>query len=162
MGHPKKQRKKYEGPKKPFDKARIEIEKKIRKEFGLRRKHEIWRAESILREFRRRARELQARTNEQEKTSLFQKLNNIGLPCSSLEDVLEIRLEHILSRRLQTVVYKKGLANSINQARQLITHGHVVIGEKKVLWPSHIVKRKEENNIKINPKIVGKIKSGGV
>lgn len=157
MGHPKKQRKKYETPKKPFDKARIETEKKIKKDFGLRRKNEIWRAESILRDFRRRARDLQANMDEKGKEILFEKLNTIGLPCSSLEEVLDIKLENILSRRLQTIVYKKNIANSMNHSRQLITHGHIKIGEKKILWPSYIVKRKEENKIKVNPKIAARI-----
>jgi len=157
MGHPKKQRKKYDKPKRPFDKARIEIEKKIKKDFGLRRKHEIWRTESILRDFRRRARDLQAHMDEKEKEILFEKLNNIGLPCSSLEEVLDIKLENILSRRLQTIVHKKNLANSVNHSRQLITHGHVMINDKKVFWPSYIVKRKEESKIKLNSKLVTKI-----
>jgi small subunit ribosomal protein S4 len=156
MGHPRRQKKKYESPKRPYDKTRIELENKIKSEFGIRRKHEIRRAESILREYRRRARDLQAKMDEKEKNNLFEKLNNIGLSCSSLEDVLEIRLEHILARRLQTVVYKKGIANSPNHARQLITHGHISVGDKKILWPSYIVKRAEENKIKINPKIAGK------
>lgn len=162
MGHPRRLKKKYESPKKPYDKPRLEAEYKIKKDFGLKRKHEIRRAESILRQFRRRARDLQAKMNEREKEELFQKLNNIGMSCNSLGDVLEIRLEHILSRRLQTIVYKKGLTNSPNQARQLITHGHVLVGDRKVLWPSYIVKKKEENSVKISPKISGKIITQGI
>ena len=60
MGHPKKQRRKYEGPKRPFDKQRIERERKILNDYGLRRKREIWKSEGILRDFRTRARELLA------------------------------------------------------------------------------------------------------
>ncbi|MEM7819716.1 MAG: 30S ribosomal protein S4 [Candidatus Aenigmatarchaeota archaeon] len=154
MGHPKKQRKKYESPKKPYDKSRIESEKKIKQIFGLRRKHEIWRAEGILRNFRRRARELQAIHDETAKKMLFEKLRSIGLPCSSLEDVLELKLEDILSRRLQTIIHKKGFANSIKHARQLIVHGHVYVAGKRIVWPSYIVKKNEEDKITLNPKII--------
>jgi small subunit ribosomal protein S4 len=56
MGHPKKSRRMYERPKRPYDKERISREKKLLNEFGLRRKSEIWRAESVLRDYRRRAR----------------------------------------------------------------------------------------------------------
>jgi len=153
MGHPRRQKKKYESPKKPYDKVRIETERKIKTDFGLRRKHEIKRSESILRGFKRRARDLQAKTDDKEKVQLFQKLEHIGLQCSSLEEVLGIKLENILSRRLQTMVFKKGLANSPRHARQLITHGHVIVGGKKVLWPSYIVKRKEEDKVKLDQKM---------
>ena len=70
MGQPKKFKKKYARPKKPYDRERIETERKIRENYGLRRKKEIWRAEAIVRDFRRRARELQAKTNEQEEKIL--------------------------------------------------------------------------------------------
>lgn len=79
MGHPKQQRKKYEKPKKPYDKTRLEEEKELMKEFGLRRKKELWRAESIIRNFRRRARKAQATKNKEEKKMIVEKLVNIGL-----------------------------------------------------------------------------------
>ncbi len=153
MGHPKKQRRKYERPKRPYDKVRIEREKKLLQDYGLRRKKEIWRAESILRNFRRRARELQAMRNEKMEQELLQKLNKLGINVSIVDDVLGIRLENILSRRLQTIVYKKGIANTPKQSRQMIVHGHVYIDNRKILWPSYLVKSDEESKIKINPKI---------
>lgn len=159
MGHPKKQRKKYRRPKKPYDKARINIEKALMKEFGLKRKKEIWIAESILGNFKRRARELLAKADERKQQQLFDRLNRIGLKCEKLDDVLDIKLEDILSRRLQTVVYKKGLANSIKQARQLITQKHVLIDDRKISKPSYLVSIAEEDKIDLNPKIKDKIKS---
>ncbi len=157
MGHPKKQRKKYDSPLRPWNKTRIESEKKILDEFGLRRKHEIWRAESILRNFRRRARELLAKKNERQEKELFEKLNRMGISCSKLDDVLGVRLENILSRRLQTVVYKKGIAHTPRHARQLIVHGHVLIGERKITWPSYIVNRGEEESISLRHELAIKI-----
>ena len=153
MGHPKKQRKKYERPFKPFDKDRIEKEKKLMSEYGLRRKHEIWRASSILRGFRSRARDLQASKNEQRQAELLARLNKLGIKCAKLEDVLEIKVEDILSRRLQTLIVKKKIVNTSKQSRQLIVHGHVRVQNRKVLWPGYIVPAELENTIEINPKI---------
>lgn len=159
MGHPKKQRKKYEKPKRPFDKERIEREKKLKMEYGLRRKKEILRAESILRNFRRRARSLQAEHDEEKGKVLLEKLNKLGLKCSKPEDVLGIRLEDILSRRLQNIVYKKNLAKSIIEARQLIVHGHVLINNKRVLWPGYLVPTELENKIELKSKIKEKMQA---
>ncbi len=153
MGDPKKQKKKYDSPKKPYDKSRIENEKTILKEFGLRRKKEIWRAENTLRNFRRRARELLAKPNENKEKELFQKLKSLGITCSKLDDVLGISLENMLSRRLQTIVFKKGLANTAKQARQLIVHGHVIVDGRKVRWPSYLMQNSEEDKIIINMKL---------
>jgi small subunit ribosomal protein S4 len=152
MGHPKKQRRKFEKPRKPYDKERLEREKRILQEFGLRRKREIWRAEGILRDFRRRARELQATRNEKKANELLSTLGKIGIECRSIDDVLTINLETILSRRLQTIVGKK--VNGMKHARQLIVHGHVFIDGRKAKWPSHLVGRDEEGSITISPKII--------
>ena len=149
MGHPKKQRKKYEGPKRPFDKQRIERERKILNEYGLRRKKELWKSESILRDFRRRARELLAVRDEKKEKELLGKLNKIGIEVHTLDDVLSIRLDNVLGRRLQTIIYKKGLANTPKQARQLIVHGHVLVNEQKILWPSYIVGKGDEDRISL-------------
>lgn len=157
MGHPKKQRKKYEVPRKLWDKNRIEKERKIIDEFGLRRKRELWKSESILRDFRRRARELQAKRDDVKEKDLFAKLTSMGIKCTSLDDVLSINLETIISRRLQTIVYKKGIANSPRHARQLIVHGHVLIKDRKILWPSYIVRRDEEEQIALRPAIAARM-----
>lgn len=153
MGHPKKQRRKYESPFKPFDKNRIESEKKLLVNYGLRRKHEIRRAEDILRNFRRRARELQARPDEKMQKELLEKLNKLGIRCEKLEDILGITLDHVLSRRLQTIVYKK-FSKKPKLARQLITHGHIRVAGRKVSWPSYMVPLELENKIVLNAKLV--------
>ena len=157
MGQPKRFQKKYERPKKPYDKARIESEKKTKETFGLRRKREIWRAEGIVRDFRRRARALQAKSNEAEEKMLVDKINKLGVSCKRLDDVLQIGLEDILSRRLQTIIFKKGLANSMKHARQLIVHGHVTVNEKKIFWPSYIVEKSDEDRLALDPYIASKM-----
>ncbi len=153
MGHPKKQKKKFETPKNPFSRERLQKERKTVAEFGLRRKKELWRAESILRNFRRRARELLAKPDEKKQKELFDKLGKIGVPCSKLEDVLDAKIEDILSRRLQTIMFKKGLAMTPKQARQLIVHKHVLVDGQKVQWPSYLVPVELEGRIELEEKI---------
>jgi small subunit ribosomal protein S4 len=157
MGQPKKFKKKYERPKKPWDKERIESEKKIRENYGLRRKKEIWRAEGIIREFRRRARELQAKKDEKKEKELLERLNKIGIGVKRLDDVLNVTLDDILGRRLQTIIFKKGLANTPKQARQYIVHGHVNIGDRRVTWPSFIVEKGSEEQITLSNYLTAKI-----
>ncbi|MEM5882661.1 MAG: 30S ribosomal protein S4 [Candidatus Aenigmatarchaeota archaeon] len=150
----KKQRKKYEVPKRPWDKERLEKERKIMKDYGLKKKKELWRAEAILRKYRRIARDLTAKRDKEKEKELIKKLNSLGLldERASLDDVLSLTVENILERRLQTIVFRKGLANTIKHARQLIVHGHVFIDGRKVLYPSYIVRRGEEGKIEVKVK----------
>jgi len=156
MGHPKRGRKKYERPKRPYDKTRIVRERKILTEFGLKRKYEIWKAESVLRNYRRRARELLATPDEKKQSELFAKINKQGFTCNKLEDVLSIRSEDVLSRRLQTLVYRKGLALTPRHARQMIVHRHVLVDGRRIAWPGYIVPRQLEDKIEIDPKMKDK------
>ncbi len=148
-------RRKYEKPKRPWDKERIEEEKKLMKEYGLRRKKEIWRAEAILRKYRRMARDLIAKRDKEKEKILIQKLNRMGVlqANASLDDVLSLTVRDILERRLQTIVYRKGLANTIKQARQFIVHGHVRINGRKVIFPSYLVPKEEEDKIEVTLKV---------
>ena len=68
-----------------------------------------------------------------------------------LDDVLDLTIESILERRLQTLVFRKGLAKTIHQSRQLITHGHIAINGKKFFSPSYIVPKNEEDKINYAP-----------
>lgn len=153
MGHPKKQRMKYDRPFKPYDKTRIEREKKLMSEYGLKRKNEIWRAEALLRSFRRRARQLLSRPEEQKKIDLFTKLTKLGIRCAKVEDVLSVKTEDILSRRLQTVILKKSIAESPKHSRQLIVHGHVAIDGRRMLWPGYLVTSDDEGKIEVRAEI---------
>lgn len=152
MGDPKKQRKKYRRPFKLWQKEIIEEQRKILKEYGLKNKKEIWRAESLLKRFREQARKLIASESEQAKKEteeLIKKLvkSNLINPNARLEDILTITLKDILNRRLQTLVFKKNFAKTPKQARQFITHKHVSIGDKKINVPSYLVSVEEENKI---------------
>jgi len=154
------QKKKYERPLKPWDKTRIETEKKLLKDYGLRRKKEIWRAESILRNYRRLARTLAAKKDKEMEKILLDKLFRMGLieKSASLDDVLALTVEKILDRRLQTLVLKKGLTNTPKQARQFIVHGHIALDGRRVKWPSTLIKKGEEKKISFYGK--NKLKSG--
>jgi len=152
-----RQHKKYEKPRRPWDRTRIEAEKKIKQTYGLRRKKEIWRAESILRNYRRQARNLAAKKDKEKEKILLEKLVKIGLLNSGadLDDVLVLNVENLLERRLQTLTFKKGIARTPKQARQLIVHGHVAIDGRRVRWPGAIVPVSEEGKIKFYGKEVG-------
>ena len=150
----KKQRKKYERPKRPWDKERIESEKKLRQSYGLRRKNEIWRAESILRNYRRLARQLAANRSPENESILIGKLHSLGLiqKESGLDDILALQVESLLDRRLQTIVFRKGLANTMKQARQYIVHGHIALSGRRNTWPSTIVKIDDEAGVAFYPR----------
>lgn len=149
-------RKMFKRPKKAWDLARIKEEKTLLSNYGLRKKRELWRAEEILRGFRRRARDLTASEDEDQERILLGKLSKFGLLSKGmdLDDVLALTVNDVLERRLQTVIFRKGLAKSIDQARQMIVHGHVSVDGKKVVFPSYLVPLEEEKGIRM-------IKEGG-
>ena len=127
-----------------------------RKKVG-KNKTEIFRADSRLRRFNAQAKRLirdrilpQAKKEEKQ---LLEKLFNLGLieQNAQLEDVLSLKVQDFLDRRLQTFVAKQNLALTPKQARQFIVHGHININGKKVDAPSYIVTREEENAITFNP-----------
>jgi len=145
----KRQDPKFETPLRPWVKETIEAENEIRNEYGLRRKKEIWRAEAVLRGWRRRARELAASRNAEEEKILLAKLCKMGLigANANLDDVLGLEMRNLLDRRLQTLVFKRGFAHSAKQARQFIVHGHIAVGGVKIAWPSMIVPAALEGEI---------------
>ena len=121
---------------------------------------EIWKAKSQLRRHRRQAMRLigmvdttEGHGMREKDDDLLRSLHHKGLISkeASLDDILSLNAEDILNRRLQAQVYYKGLACSLKQARQLVTHGHICIGEQKVTIPSYPVNRDEEEVIQYHP-----------
>ena len=144
MGDTKRFRKKYQTPAHPWNKARIEEEKILVKEYGLVKKKEIQIATSFLKKYKDIAKKLIADPTEQgakEKEQMLTKLKKLGLisQTAALDDVLGLEVKDILERRVQTLLFRKGLAKSPKQARQFITHGHVIVGGKAVTSPSTLV-----------------------
>lgn len=152
MGDPKRQKKKYVSPKRPFDSDRFESELQFIGTYGLRNKKELWRHKTELSRYRRQARNLLALTAEERatlETDLIGKLVRIGALTGepTLDSVLDLTIEDVLERRLQTIVFRKGMASSAHHARQLVTHGHVALDQAKVTTPSRLISVAEENRI---------------
>ncbi len=58
----------------------------------------------------------------------------------------------VLERRLQTILFRKGLARTMSQSRQFITHRHVTIGPKEITSPSFLVTLEDESHLTFKDK----------
>ncbi|MBU1975474.1 MAG: 30S ribosomal protein S4 [Nanoarchaeota archaeon] len=157
MGDTKKQRKQYDTPEHPWQKGRIDSEKEISLEYGLKNKKELWKMASVLKRFKDQVKNLTAKEGKQaelERSQLLNKVNTLGLlqPGQSFDAVLGLEMKDLLERRLQTVVYRKGLARSITQARQFIIHRHVSLNGRVMTVPSYLVKVSEETSVTFHNK----------
>jgi small subunit ribosomal protein S4 len=146
----KRKHKIYSHPRRAFDKARIEEEVKIKEEFGLKNKREIWKAEARIKAIREKAKKLIS-AEEDEKKIFFERLRKMGFKVDSISDVLSLDKRDYLKRRLQTVLVSKKLAHTPKGARQLITHKKVLIGGESINAPSYIVPVELESKISIKP-----------
>jgi small subunit ribosomal protein S4 len=152
MGDPKRPRKKYETPRFPWRGDRLESELRVFGGYGLRNKRELWRNYASLSKYRKTARSLLAAPSEQRlklERDLLGGLYRLGVldEGATIDDVLNLRVENFLDRRLQTLVHRLGFAISLWQARQLIVHGHISVGGRRVSSPSYMVRRGEEGKI---------------
>ena len=156
MGDPKKSRKVWKKPKRPLNYDLKMDELKTLGTFGLKTKQELWKTQTELSRVRLQARSLLAlRQEERERKEpiLIQSLTKIGLidESSSLDDVLNLQVNDLLSRRLQTITQKKLFFKTPYQARQAIVHGHIMIGDNIITIPSYVVKTNEEDKIHLTP-----------
>ncbi|MFH2105766.1 MAG: 30S ribosomal protein S4 [Candidatus Micrarchaeota archaeon] len=158
MGDPPKLRNKYSRPKRLWDVDRLKEEKGLKKEYGLKNMRELWVVGAKLKKYRREARRLLSLPEderERDKAIILNKLVSMGIlkTESTVEDILSLGVKAFLERRLQTIVYKKGLARSIDQSRQLITHGFVSVNGGRVSIPSYFVDSGDEADISYSKKI---------
>jgi len=114
MGDPKKQRKKYETPRFRWRKDILQEELKLLGQYGLRNKHELWRHKTMLSKTRGIARSLIGKTPEERakmENELLARLKKVGIldETAVLDNVLDLSIEDLLERRLQTIVFRKGL-----------------------------------------------------
>jgi small subunit ribosomal protein S9e len=143
-------------------------------EYGLRNKREVWRVQLTLSKIRRAARyvffhslPLQRRPSNTphselltldekdpkrlfEGNALIRRLVRVGVLDEGrmkLDYVLALKVEDFLERRLQTCVYKLGLAKSIHHARVLIRQRHIRVGKQIVNVPSFIVRLDSQKHI---------------
>ena len=134
----------------------MDAERVLLQKYGLKNKRELWKAQAILRGFRRQARDLQARLRageaqaQIETDGLIGRLTRLGLlPAGSatLDDVLALGIEDVLGRRFEWIVVRRGLAGTPNGARQLVVHGHLAIGERRMTRPGYFVPAADEARI---------------
>ncbi|MFZ2070685.1 MAG: 30S ribosomal protein S4 [Halobacteriota archaeon] len=157
MGHPKRSKKTYERPRRPWVLQRIKEEQELVEQYGLKNKREIWKAASRIKKYRREIRNILAEIagmkptehTKRKEEAILASLRRKGLLSAgtNLEDILELDVVDVLKRRLQTCVHKKGLATSLKHARQLIVHGHIAVNNRRVTVPSYIVNIEEERGI---------------
>ena len=129
---------KYSKPKKAFEISRIREENELLKKYALKNKREIWKTIAKVAYFRKRAMAL-AKAPIEEQEVLFNKLRNLGLKVNSMADVLALKVNDLLERRLPTIVFKKNLALTIKQARQMVVHKNVMVNNKVINIPSYLV-----------------------
>ena len=156
MGDPKTPRRVWKKPKRPLNYDLMMDELKTLGTFGLKTKKELWKTQTELSRVRLQARSLLAlRQEERERKEpiLIQSLSKIGLvdQNSTLDDVLNLQVNDLLSRRLQTMAQRKLFFKTPYQARQAIVHGHIMIGDSVVTIPSYVVKTEEETKIRLIP-----------
>ncbi|EHK97078.1 Alpha-L RNA-binding motif [Glarea lozoyensis ATCC 20868] len=170
---PRSYSKTYKVPRRPFESARLDAELKLVGEYGLRNKREVWRVQLTLSKIRRaarygyndrNAREWKSLTpasqlltlDEKDPKRLFEgnalirRLVRVGVLDESrmkLDYVLALKIEDFLERRLQTCVYKLGLAKSIHHARVLIRQRHIRVGKQIVNVPSFVVRLDSQKHI---------------
>ena len=156
MGDPKTPRRIWKKPKRPLNYNLMMDELKTLGTFGLKTKKELWKARTKLSKLRHQARSLLALRQEVRKEKepvLINSLSKIGLvdKNSTLDDILNLQVTDLLSRRLQTIVQKKLYFKTPYHARQAIVHGHIMIGDRIITIPSYIVKIDEESKIHLIP-----------
>merc|ERR1711862_601021 len=142
-------------PKRAFEKERLDAEMKIIGEYGLKNKREVWRTQYALSKIRTAARQLMTLDDKSE-TRIFQgeallrRMTRLGLLLEGerkLDYVLGLTSAKIMERRLQTKVFKLGLAKSIHHARTLIRQRHIRVGKQICDIPSFLVRVDSEKHI---------------
>merc|ERR1712000_212469 len=142
-------------PRRPYERERLDRELRLVGQYGLRCKREIWRVNVVLSKMRRTARLLLTLTETNprrilEGNAILRRCHDLGFLEESknkLDYILSLTVPDILERRLQTVVFKNGMACSVHQARCLILQRHIAVGKQIVTTPSFMVRKSREGHI---------------
>ena len=145
----------FRKPKRPFEKDRLDAEMKVVGEYGLKNKREVWRVQYVLSKMRSAARELLTKDEKDDDRifhgeALLRRMVRYGLLLDSerkLDFVLGLTSSKLMERRLQTKVFKQGLAKSIHHARVLIRQRHIRVGRQICDIPSFMVRTDSEKHI---------------
>jgi small subunit ribosomal protein S4 len=150
MGDPKRIRRKFDKTKAMWSKERIESEHALKEKYGLKNLRELWTAGTEVSRIRRNVRKvLSGASTEKEGKEITERLirYNLVKHGATLDDLLGVTQEAILERRLQSIVFKKGLGRTAKQSRQLISHGFISINGRQVKSPGYMVTASEEPHI---------------
>merc|ERR1719393_947520 len=145
----------FRKPKSAFEKERLDVEMKIVGEYGLKNKREVWRVQYALARVRTAARVLLTLDEKDERRlfegeALLRRMMKLGLLLENekkLDYLLGLTTAKIMERRLQTKVFKLGLAKSIHHARTLIRQRHIRVGKQICSIPSFLVRVDSEKHI---------------
>lgn len=152
---PKRKHQKFNRPRKIFDIVLMKEEQALIKKYGLKNRKEVWRANYAIEIIRNIAKDL-ITADKEEQDKFIQRQKEKGFAVETIADVLGLKNEDYLKRRLESIVVKKGLAKTHNQARQAITHKHITIDGHIIDAPSHLTTLKEEASLAANRLIIPK------
>lgn len=147
----KRKKNKFVRPRKLYEKARISEENALKKRYALKNKREIWKTLAKITYLRHRAMEL-AKSSKEEQEVFLRKIKALGFKAEVLADILNLKIENFLERRLPTIVFKNGLSSSIKHARQMVVHKKILVDGSVANIPSFIVSVYNEDKISIKQK----------
>eukprot|EP00827_Trimyema_finlayi_P004802 TRINITY_DN48_c0_g1_i2.p1 TRINITY_DN48_c0_g1~~TRINITY_DN48_c0_g1_i2.p1 ORF type:complete len:173 (+),score=75.08 TRINITY_DN48_c0_g1_i2:48-521(+) len=122
-------------------------------------KAEVWRVQLTLAKLRKAARELLTLPENDPRRifqghALMRRMFRFGLleeNENKLDFILGLTIHKFMDKRLQTVVYKKGLASSVHHSRIRIRQRHIKVGKNLVNSPQFMVRQDQEKNIDFAP-----------